>query len=494
MEIISSNNLPYNISHEESEWIYNGMDCESTLAAWNGMQELASANTKISYDFVSGMRAPALEMQLRGIKVDMEVRERFLVKYRKDEVYLQDNLNAMAHAVWDKPLNMGSPTQMKAFFYDTMQMTPIYKYSKGKRSLSTDRTALEKIAQNFFAMPIANTAMALRDVTKKLQFLHTGVSSDGRLRTSFNVVGTETGRWSSSSDPFNEGGNQQNIEDELRQMLIADLGMKLGYFDLEQAESRVVAYVSGDVNYIKAFESGDLHTTVAIMCWPNLPWTGVMKDDRKIADQIYYRHFTYRDIAKRLGHATNYNGAARTLAGILKIPEQIVIQFQSSYFAAFPGIRRWHQTVATQLQTKGYLITALGRKRNFLGRRYDDATLREAIAYEPQSTVGELLNLFLYRIWKHREEHQCLAQIHDAVLGQYPMQSEATLIPAILKLAEIPVKYPIGTMIIPAEAQVGWNWAKATEQNPHGLRKYKGNDDRLPPVYKGILDWQIHSV
>lgn len=492
MYVASSNNVPRSMSSEESLWFYNGLDCEATISAWNGMQSQATANSDLSYSFVSGMRAPAFEMMLRGIRVDMEQRQRFISKYNADETFLKDALNQMAFAVWDKDLNVASPKQMKEFLYDHMKLPQQYKYYKGKKSLSTDRDALEKLSYHFHATPICNTALAIREVVKKLQFLHTGIDKDERLRTSYNVTGTETGRWSSSENPFGTGGNQQNITDELRRMLVADPGKKMAYVDLEQAESRVVAFCSGDENYIKAFDSGDLHTTVAKMCWPELPWEGNMKADRKVADQPYYRHFSYRDIAKRLGHATNYNGAARTLAGILKIPEDVVVRFQEAYFRAFPVIKRWHSEVARKLQTQGYIVTALGRKRNFLGRRWDDNTLREAIAFEPQSTVGEILNLFLWRVWKNAPTVEILAQIHDAILFQYESGIEAKAIADVLALSEIKVEYPSGTMFIPAEAQVGWNWAKADNNNPHGLRKFKGEDDRTAPVYKGVLDWQVH--
>lgn len=489
MLIVSSNKIP-NLDSETSLWFYNGIDCAATLMSWEKMQSQRSENSNLSYSFVSGMRAPALEMSLGGIKVNMEKRAQFIDHFSKKKTQLQENLDQMAIAVWDKPLNTASPAQMKDFFYNAMKLPEQYKIYKGKRTVSADRTALEKLSFHFHAQPLCSTALAIRDVTKKLQFLHTGIDQDYRFRAGFNVVGTETGRWASSENSFGTGTNFQNITPELREIFIADEGMKLAYIDLEQAESRVVAYCSGDTSYIKAFESGDLHTTVAAMCFTNLPWTGDMKHDRLIADEPYYRHFSYRDIAKRLGHATNYNGAARTLAGILKVPEELVTKFQQAYFSAFSGIRKWHHTVASQLQTKGYLITGLGRKRNFLGRRYDDATLREAIAFEPQSTVGELLNLFLYRVWKTQPEARCLGQIHDAILIQYPQERELEILPKIVALADIPVKYPAGIMVIPAEAQSGWNWAKQTETNIHGLKKFKGkSDERIPPIYKGVLDW-----
>lgn len=488
---ISSNALPKNLSPEESEWVYNGLDCAATMLAWHGMQKQASKENLISYSFVSGMRAPALEMTLRGMKIDLECKAQFIKKFSEQKQRLQGILDRLTCAVWDRPLNTASPKQMVEFFYTCMNLPKQYKFSKGKRSLTADREALEKLRFNFFAQPIINTVLAIREVDKKLQFLKGGIDADQRFRASFNVVGTETGRWSSSENPFGTGSNMQNITNELRQIFIADAGKKIAYVDKDQAESRAVAYISGDKGYIEACLSGDLHTTVARMVWKDLPWTGDNKEDRKMADRPFYRHFSYRDMAKRGGHGTNYYGSPRTMAKHLKVTEELMKGFQDAYFTAFPGLREWHHRVARQIQTQGFLTTALGRKRHFLGRRFDENTLREAIAFEPQSIVGELLNLFLWRVWKYEPRVQVLAQIHDAILFQYQAELEREVLENIHRLGRTEVPFPAGIMVIPTSAEVGWNWAKATDENPHGLRKYKGDDTRTPPTYRGILDWQV---
>ncbi|MGH7239436.1 MAG: hypothetical protein ACREHG_05135, partial [Candidatus Saccharimonadales bacterium] len=100
--------------------------------------------------------------------------------------------------------------------------------------------------------------------------------------------------------------NLQNITEELRHIFIADKGYKLVGIDAEQSDSRMVGYMCGllfdDWTYLDACESGDLHTFVARLTWPDLGWNGNIKKDRKIADRRFYRHFSYRDTCKRLGH------------------------------------------------------------------------------------------------------------------------------------------------------------------------------------------------
>jgi len=128
-----------------------------------------------------------------------------------------------------------------------------------------------------------------------------------------------TGRWSSSSSPFNTGTNLQNVTKDLRGIFVPDPGYVLFDADLEQAESRVVAYLSEDEGYIKACEEGDLHTTVVKMIWPHRDWTGDLQRDRAMAEEKYYRDFSYRDICKRAGHGANYGLTVDSLARHLRI-------------------------------------------------------------------------------------------------------------------------------------------------------------------------------
>ena len=132
--------------------------------------------------------------------------------------------------------------------------------------------------------------------------------------------------------------------------------------------------------------------------WPNLGWTGDLKKDKVIAEQPYYRHYTYRFMCKKLGHGSNYGGKPNTLAEQAKVELDLVRQFQPKYFEAFPAHQRWQAHVDETLRKKGYLISLMNRKRWFFGRRSDPSTLREAIAYDPQSSLAEIVNQALINI------------------------------------------------------------------------------------------------
>lgn len=302
MPIIYTENLA---PSEGSRQVYNGLDCCITSEVLGALQQQFN-QSPIIYDFERALQAPALEMMLRGFRVDNIKRLDMIGSLQLRLSKLQNILDRYAYAVWDKPLNPNSPKQLIDFFYHKMKLPEQFSHKKGQTKLSTDREALEALELYFYARPIVACILAIRDLKKQLSVLETEIDSDMRMRTSYNIAGTETGRWSSSSSAYGVGTNLQNIARDLRIIFVSDPGMKLYGIDLEQAESREVGWLSGtilgDWSYLDACLSGDLHTTVARMAYPNLAWTGDAKKDRAIAEQIVYRTYSYRDLSKKLGH------------------------------------------------------------------------------------------------------------------------------------------------------------------------------------------------
>lgn len=454
---------------EISFWVYNGLDTMMPLEILAEVEPKLTPDKAAYYAFSRAMQGPALSMMLNGVKVSMAEVSNRIAKLEEDVETLQSYTRSLAVAVWDDGLNVNSPDQMKDFFYHSdkgFQIKPKYGGKGNKRHITTDRDALEKISNEYYyARPVCAAILALKDVEKKLQFLRRGIDADGRVRCSFNVVATETGRWSSSKNPWGRGGNFQNQTEEIRKIYIADDGWIFCNPDLAQAESRGVAYYSGDRAYIKAVESGDLHTQVAKMVWPDMEWPNDNgPQDRAIADQPFYRHFSYYDMAKRGGHGTNYLGSAYTMAQHLKLATALMEEFQSNYFNVFGGIRTWHREVQRRLQDGGILRTALGRERTFFSRLDSDQTLKEAVAFLPQSLISDILKIGTYRIWQEYEMRRKVAKmqadLHDGVLFLTKAPYLDDVAAGSIKLMTIPVAMPGGKMIIPVDFSVGYNWIK----------------------------------
>jgi DNA polymerase-1 len=430
-------------------------------------------HTSATYDFSRALQGPALEMRLRGIRIDQHRKNQVIDEYIDAIDQLEGQLDRLVTEGCGMPgFGWTRNRDLMELFYDRLNI-PVIR--RGGRP-TVNREALEKLEQYLVAKPIVSHITAMRELQKRISVLQTEIDPDGRMRTSYNIAGTSTGRFSSSFSDFGTGTNLQNIEEFLRSIFIADSGMKLAYIDAQQGESRVVGAIEWnlfqDGKYLDACEGGDLHTSVAKLCWPKLDWPGDAGGDRELAEQRYYRHYNRRFMCKKIGHGSNYGGKPATLAAQAKLDVRAVEDFQQSYFHAFPAKRKWHEWTSDQLRRHGNVVSLTGRKRWFWGRRNDDSTLREAVAYQGQA-LGDILNRGMLQVWRSGV-CQLLMQIHDAILVQYPEDKEDEVIPKILKAMEVPIKLNHGReFIIPYDCTTGWNWGKHSKDNPDGLQKYQ---------------------
>lgn len=452
---------------------YNGLDCCITLEVYQKMKPLLTPTTNATYQFELSQLPCSLFMTWRGFLIDTTERDKQLVELRKSLEKLERQFSLLTTARCGKPLNHRSNPDLKLLFYSILNLPEQHRYDAKKKTrvVTCNREALEKLDDYWVARPFTKHILAARNLDKIIGVLETGIDADGRLRAAFNPSGTDTGRWSSSENPFRTGTNGQNITGKLRKIFIADKGYRLANGDLEQSESRFVgAYafnITGRHTYLDACESGDLHTVVAQKLWPHIK-------NRADADESFYLHFSYRDMAKRGGHGTNYLGTPTTMAQHLKLPTKVMEEFQELYFSEFPEIRDFHQWVATELQSEFSLTTLFNRKRNFWGRATDSDTLRQAVAFLPQSASVDYLSNAMLRIWSDPDLRmiQLLNQAHDALCFQFPTTSEE---PAILARVKAHVEHPFfirgRAITIPFELSCGWNWGKHSKDNPDGLTK-----------------------
>jgi DNA polymerase I-like protein with 3'-5' exonuclease and polymerase domains len=487
---IKNGQIPQDLNPFDNYQVYNCLDSCITAQLVEPMIGQASPNHLKTYAREMRLQSLCLEMSSKGFPVN-KLRMLDLIKELDNEAARALSiLHRFCDAVYAAPLNPNSTVQVPAFFYDHLRLPVIWKYDyKTKtRKRGADRDALEKLrAMHPSAVPFVNAILAYRQSTKLSSVFKKGLEPDGRLRCNFSPSGTETGRLSSQANPYGRGTNAQNLNDRVRQVIEAKAGFSIVYIDLKTAESFAVGYIiaklTGDRAYIDACAGGDLHTGVAQMTWQGLGWEqGNGRHNRSIADRIFYRDFSYRDMAKRGGHATNYYGQPRTVSMHLKVPIQLIEDFQSKYFAAFPGIPIWHLDTIARIQREGSIVTALGRERRFWGRSSDAATHREAIAFEPQSIVADVMNEGLMQVqaWLIKEKLagicSLLAQVHDAGVFEIKNSELKWIIPELLNRIVHPVDFgAAGIMSIPADVQVGKRWCKWKNK---------------PGLMDGLRDWK----
>jgi DNA polymerase I len=482
MKIVDTDKvLPGLLKGIEKDWVYNGLDCCVTYEVLEALLPQLNTNTSRTYDFSRALQGPVLEMRLRGVKIDekrrAEVREEFSDLIDAAEARLERIVREGCNFVG---FNWRATADLRKLFYDIFKIPVSGKTKTGTPSVNRD--ALEKMESYSIARIVIDYMTHMRELKKDLDVIKTEIDPDGRARTSYNIAGTTTGRFSSSISEFGTGGNQQNIKESLRSIFIADPGMKMANFDAEQGESRVVGAIEWNLfkigTYLDACERGDLHTDVARLCWPELRWTNNLEGDRKLAELPYYRDYSRRFMCKKLGHGSNYGGKPATLSASTKTDITVIVEFQQKYFKAFPAHVMWQNYIGEQVRVHGKLVSLMGRERHFFGRRDDEKVIRDAIAFDPQGSLVDIVNRGMLNVYRSND-CQILIQGHDSILVQYPEEREDEIVPKILGQLNHPVPLKHGrTLVIPYGCKTGWNWGIASEANPDGLQSYKPNDKR----------------
>lgn len=511
MAIIIDINDALQLTGVLGHWAYNALDCCGTREVYDVIERKLSPTTRLTYEFEMATQSPAMAMMRRGVLVDEVARSRAVEQLETDELASHTQVNKLIPpGVWTRtqlrtgkcadgkphrwprgvpdeerscskcgqarvmpaPFNPLSDDQGKELFYKQLGFQELYNK---KGVVSVDEDTLYRLAKKHPEVkPLVDEILNTRGIRKSISFVSATLSSDGRMRSSFNVGAPETGRWSSSANAYREGTNLQNIPEKSRFIFVADPGMELFYADLEQAESKCVAYLAGDERYIEAHNLGDVHTYAARLIWPNLPWTGDLKQDKKIAEELHPdwdKDHSYRYNSKRIQHGSNYGLTPRGIAQLAHITVAAAEEAQGNYFEAFPYIPVWQKSVVAELKRSHTIITPLGRRRVFFGRHWDTHVQRQAIAQVPQSMVADILNLALWRVWNELDPEpvMLLAQIHDAILGQVKLGDDAA-VQRVLELMQIPVPINGRVMVIGVDCKRGRNWGKHSTDNPGGMK------------------------
>lgn len=402
------------------------------------------------WEFYQQNSLPLMEalynISLRGVSVDVKQMKATRTRLKEEVARLQVQLNETA----GRELNVGSNKQMTEWLYTELKLPKQMRNRKatGQKTLSADDEAIIELKRNN-DIPALGLVQEIRKRNKLITtYLEVKLDGDKRIRTSYLITGTKTGRLSSRSTPDGTGTNLQNIpRGDFRAMFIPDPGCVFVSADLSQAEARVVAYLARERRLVDVFESGgDIH--------------------RKNASNIFHKGEEEvtkeeRTLAKRIIHASNYGMGPLTFARIVGITTAEAKRLLNLYFATYPGIRLWHMSIQAQLKRTRELVTPFGRKRQFLAT-WNEALIKEVYAYIPQSTVSDLLNSGLVEL-EHKlanTNSSILLQVHDSVLVQCPEQDAELVAKVIKRCLERPLLVNNMEMTIPVDVKIGRSWAE----------------------------------
>ena len=145
-------------------------------------------NLKDHFAFQQSLFFPVLRMMNRGIRIDTSQKAALRDALIKAQFERQERLDYLA----GHPLNPKSPAQLSKFFYNDLGI-PGVKNLAGD-SLTTNSPAMALIAERQpILKPLCQLIVELRSISVFLStFIDARLDSDGRMRCSFNIAGTET--------------------------------------------------------------------------------------------------------------------------------------------------------------------------------------------------------------------------------------------------------------------------------------------------------------
>jgi DNA polymerase-1 len=398
-----------------------------------------------------------LRMEQTGVRIDpaqlREMSSRLAVTI--DD--LAERIYAGAAAPGEPPhrFNINSPKQLGDVLFNKMGLPQPIKYGKGK-TISTAQDVLESLAENVELPGHEVPAWVLehRQLQKLkgtyLDALPLLADANGRIHTTFNQVGTATGRLSSTNPNLQNIPIRTAVGREIRAAFIAAPGNLLMSADYSQIELRLMAHFSQDPLLLDAYRTGkDIHTLTASEVFGIAP-NEIDKETRARA--------------KAVNFGIVYGISPFGLAAQLGIDQKTAKAYIETYYERYAGIKTFIDRTLDQVRRDQYVKTAFGRirpipdiqSRNPNQRGFAERT---AINTPLQGTAADLIKLAMLRIdaaMRQRNlESQMTLQVHDELLFDVPPSEAEEMTELVKTEMESAATF---TVPIVAEVGLGQNW------------------------------------
>ena len=382
-------------------------------------------------------------MERHGIKVDREQLSRLSAEFAAQMASLESEIHELA----GHKFAVGSPKQLGEVLFAKMELKSGRKGKAG--ALSTDAAELERLAAQ--GEPIARKVLDWRQVAKlkstytdNLQAQINGET--GRVHTSYNLIGAQTGRLS-SNDP-----NLQNIPirtengRRIREAFIAEPGNVLLSADYSQIELRLAAHMA-DVPALKAaFANGDdIHSLTAMELF------GEVNRDT-------------RGRAKTINFSILYGISRWGLAGRMGTTADEAQALIDRYFERFPGINRYIAETLEHVRETGFTTTLFGRKTHFTniksrvqGER--QGAERAAINAPIQGTCADIIKRAMVRmpgalLAAGLPRVRMLLQVHDELVFEAP-EADVAAASGVIRAVMAGAAEPLVKLSVPLDVEIG---------------------------------------
>ncbi|MFZ5801011.1 MAG: DNA polymerase I, partial [Candidatus Omnitrophota bacterium] len=401
---------------------------------------------ELFYQVELPLAAVLADMELAGVRLDAGILKELSVQMRSRTQELIKEIYALS----GEEFNVNSPKQLSRILFEKLNL-PVVK--RTKTGISTDEEVLLKLSERH---RIAKLLLEFRQLTKLtstyVDVLPTLINPQtGRLHTSFDQTGTETGRLSSHDPNLQNIPIKTELGRQIRRAFVSGAAnLSLLCADYSQIELRILAHLSGDENLIKAFKNNeDIHTFTAALIFSLKP--------AAVTTEM-------RERAKRVNFGIIYGMSAYGLSKDLNIPADEAQNFIDAYFARYPEVKAFCETQINQARKGGFVTTILGRRRylpqiNSTSNAIRQFAERQAINAPVQGSAADLIKLAMIdihgRIKREGLKSRLILQVHDELVFDCPDAELGDMRALVKERMEkvmelrVPVKASIG---------VGKNW------------------------------------
>lgn len=345
-----------------------------------------------------------------------------------------------------REVNLGSPIDLPLLLYSKKGFNfPIIKYTKDKKTNrdtdkpSTDEDTLVELRltvkdpespKAIFLDNLLELRGLKKMYTTYIEGWHDKVQDDDRIHGQFKIIGTTSGRLS-SSEPNLQQIPKTSVDANIKKQLVAPKGKLYMALDYSQAELRIMAHLSGDETYLEAFAKGqDPHLVIAA----NKYGISYEEANKAYSDEQHPDYKLWknrRKQAKQICFGIIYGIQKKLLAvklsdpkaGIIVTPDEAQQQL-NEFFQEHPKIKKFMINQEKVLVRHGYIKSLFGRKRR-LPQVYSDNEQEAAYAVRlsvnmPCQSAASDMNLFasVLNYWKMRQGKlpfmQETCNVHDA--------------------------------------------------------------------------------
>jgi uracil-DNA glycosylase family 4 len=422
------------------------------------------------------------EIEKTGFAYDKEVNKQLKKKYKDLLKEPQGALDTYA----ETHVNVNAYKKLAFILYDHFKMPRRAGTGEDVLVGLLNSPALKNEEHKIFLSNVLEVRRLRRVISA---YLNAEPDFDDRMRTSFNITGTETGRTSTSNleppvRPYKMGlafhtlSKHGDIGPDLRKQFPTDSGYVYLQADSKQAEARVVFLLAEEYERLKQLDdpSFDIHGETGSWFFKCSP-EEVSKDKGK------------RFCGKKIRHAGNYdmqkhrcmiefNNEARRLGLDESITEWKANQYLQIFHENDPPIKNvFHQQIRDALDSTRVLIGPFGRRREFFGSDIEHM-YKEGYATIPQEAVADNTKRAMLGIREEDPDIRLVLEWHDGFLALVPENEVDVYGRLFIKHMERTIDFSEcslsrGELKIPCELEF-------SDTNYYDLRKYElGKNDMV---------------